>query len=218
MTAVGNAKGTGHLVHSRGSVTAIDETSTIVNSKAILTDTSETLTGLIKSSAHTVGGYSGGPLLDASGRVVDIDVSGAEKLGAVHLPYTHSIPVDRALAVVAQIHAGVSNDTVHVGPTTFLGILTGFAYHGGGPVEGCVDVYYAGECVKGVLPGGPASTLGLFVPAVINSLAGQYVTSHADVVRILNTRVPGENVQVQWLTPDAKSHTGAVTLAEGPPL
>jgi S1-C subfamily serine protease len=218
VAAVGNADGNGRLVLTHGSVISVDETTTAVNSMAILTYYTETMTGLIKSDAPTVGGDSGGPLLDDSGRVVGIDVSGSEKIGVVDIPRSYSMPIDRAQAIVAQIHAGASHDTVHVGPTPFLGLITGGTFVVDGVTEGCSTLPNQGDCVQSLLPDGPASALHPELPFLLTSIAGQTVNSHADVVEILNGHTPGQSVQVQWLTADGKSHTGTVTLTEGPPL
>jgi Trypsin-like serine proteases, typically periplasmic, contain C-terminal PDZ domain len=70
--AVGNAGGTGRLVSASGTVIATNQTITTQAEESVA---SETLNGLIQTDAAIVAGDSGGPLYDASGRVIGMDTA-----------------------------------------------------------------------------------------------------------------------------------------------
>lgn len=72
VTAVGNAGGTGRLVAASGTVTATSQTITTQAEESVA---SETLNGLIETDAAIVAGDSGGPLYNASGRVIGMDTA-----------------------------------------------------------------------------------------------------------------------------------------------
>ena len=102
------------------------------------------LTGLLQSSLQVLPGQeTGGPLVNLSGQVVGIDVGGA---GSGLHAKGFAIPVNRALAVARELHAG--------------GALTGqFAFRKGGsrwppwagyPAQGGRDL--GGSLRKGLSP------------------------------------------------------------------
>jgi S1-C subfamily serine protease len=76
VTAVGNAGGTGRLLSATGRVTGLGKTITASDGGS-----SEQLTGLIETDANVQPGDSGGPLLNASGRVVGMDTAGSTSGG-----------------------------------------------------------------------------------------------------------------------------------------
>jgi S1-C subfamily serine protease len=115
VTAVGNAGGTGTLTAAKGTIVSLKASITTAAEGPVA---SETLTGMIETTADVVSGDSGGPLYDADGEAVGIDTAasgGAEING-------YATPIQRALNIVQQIQSGKESGTVQVGSAPFLGV------------------------------------------------------------------------------------------------
>ena len=69
VTAVGNAGGTGTLTAAKGTVVSLKASITTAAEGPVA---SETLTGMIETTADVVSGDSGGPLYDADGEAIGI--------------------------------------------------------------------------------------------------------------------------------------------------
>jgi S1-C subfamily serine protease len=204
VTALGNAGGTGSLTRATGTVTALD-TSITANDDG---GGSETLTGLIETDANVQPGDSGGPLLDADGRVVGVDTAassagfGYQSISA-QTTAGYAVPIAAALSIVDQIESGESTSTVHVGGTAFLGVSLETSPYGG-------------VTVANVVSGGAADDAGLEAGDAITAVGGQSVTSPADVSSRLLSEHPGDTASVTYTTQDGVSRTVSVTLASGP--
>ena len=207
VTAVGNAEGAGTLVVSRGSVVATGRTITVRGVEG----EKHQLSGLIQTNAELHPGESGGPLLDASGRVIGINTA-ASTGWAFHSGSNegYAIPIDRAMAIARQIQAGRESASVHVGPTAFLGI----AVHASGYYD---DGYRTGVRVDNVLAGGPADRAGLERGDIITTIAGERVATPADVARIVARRHPGDTIRLTWIDDAGRRSSGHARLATGPP-
>jgi S1-C subfamily serine protease len=205
VTAVGNARGRGTLTSSTGKITALGRTITAGDGV-----NSERLAGLIQTDAALQPGDSGGPLLDASGRVVGIDT--AATTGFTFQSTAgggYAIPIDRAVSVARQIETGHSTATVHVGKTAFLGIQVGRT-SGFGDNQGGVPV-------GGVLAHSPAAKAGLGAGDLVVALDGHYVGSSNALVKLLLLRHPGQTTKLKWVDASGTTHVATVTLASGPP-
>ena len=115
VSAVGNGGGRDRLYRVTGTVQDLDDDITVSGDGA---SASHRLTGLIRSNAAVVPGYSGGPLFDAEGEVMGINTA-ASSGGA---PEGFAIPIGQSLAIVDQIKSGATNGTVRVGPKPVLGV------------------------------------------------------------------------------------------------
>jgi S1-C subfamily serine protease len=126
--AIGNEAGQGGsptvapgVISSLGrTIVASDQTSGLT----------ETLYGMLQTSADIRPGDSGGPLADAAGRVIGIDTAA----GGSTVYSGYAIPINQALPIARQIAAGQGggqgksgrqgkNGTVHIGLPAFLGTL-----------------------------------------------------------------------------------------------
>jgi S1-C subfamily serine protease len=197
--AVGNANGNGRLVSARGSITGLRRAITVSDD----TGGSENLAGLIETSAALQPGDSGGPLFDASGKVIGMDTAASRGFVSTAAD-SYAIPISKALSVAKQIVAGHTTARVHIGATAFLGIQV----QGGG--EG-------GLVLAGVVPGGPAEAAGLQAGDVITSIDGRPITTRSSLTSYLLTKKPGAKVTIGYIDPSGQSLTATLALASGPP-
>jgi S1-C subfamily serine protease len=199
----------------------------------------ETLHGMLQTSADIRPGDSGGPLAGADGRVIGIDTAAGGN--AVYSGY--AIPIDQAMPIAQQIAAGREGTHVQIGLPAFLGVLlpdssstspqqqAGQKLHQTGAVSGTGSGCTSGDTtsapasiapagtgalVDGVLCGTPAAQAGLFAGDVITSADGHAVTSPRSLTAILSRCRPGSQVALAWVAPGGSLHTAAVTLAAGP--
>ena len=211
VTATGNAGGTGRLVSTNGTITALGRTITASDEQ----NGGEQLTGLIETDATLEPGDSGGPLYDSSQRVIGMDTAASVGFSFQTAASTdgYAIPINRAVALAKQITAGRMTATVHVGGTPFLGVqvqdVDGYGFGLGSA---------SGGLVAGVVSGSPASQAGLSPGDVITAIAGRTVNSSSDVLTALLTKTPGTTVQLTWVDQAGSQRTASVTLASGPAL
>lgn len=208
VSAVGNAGGTGTLIVTTGKVTGLNRTITVSAEQGGTVQ----LSGLVETNASLHPGDSGGPLLDANGRVIGMNSaasSGFSFQGAASDGY--AIPIGRATSIAKQILAGRSSAQVHIGGTAFLGVqVQTSGYFTGG-------TYKAGELVLGVVPGSPVAKAGITAGDVITALNGHAVASQAALVALLLPHHPGDTITLTWVDQSSSTHSASVKLASGPP-
>jgi S1-C subfamily serine protease len=202
--ALGNAGGTGALRAAAGTVTGIDRAITVGDDQG----GSERLTGMIETSADVQSGDSGGPLMDASGRVVGMDTAASVTNGSARAADStgFAIQINRAMSIADQILHGDGSATVHIGGTAFLG------------VEVVDDTLGApGVVVALVVPGSPAEAAGLTPGDLITAVGDRAVSSPSDLTEIVAAQTPGAPVSAAYIDQDGASRTASVALASGPP-
>lgn len=202
----------------------------------------ETLHGMFQTSADIRPGDSGGPLADASGRVIGIDTAA----GGSTVYSGYAIPINQALPIARQIAAGHPAGThgLQIGLPAFLGVLLpGSASSGPGQQDsqeprqdgavtggsracsGTSDIpavpahvapVRSGALVGGVLCGTPADQAGILTGDVITSVAGQQISSPGSLTTLLRRYHPGSVVPLAWTGPDGSLHAAVVTLTAGP--
>jgi S1-C subfamily serine protease len=195
----------GYASVTRGRVTALHESVRAIDADG----TVEQLTGLIETDAPPPRGTSGGPLVDASGRVVGID---AAAWGGAAGGRGFAVPIATALAVVHRIESGHSGGTTHVGPTPFLGVgvAAAAAYANVTSTRGAL--------VAVVVPASPAARAGVANGDVITSIDGRAVAAPASLANlILRYGSAGGTVRVGWVDRYGLVHRATVRLASGPP-
>jgi S1-C subfamily serine protease len=213
VTALGNAGGTGTLTRVTGTITALGQT--IVASDAM--GSSEQLRGLIRTNAPVVAGDSGGPLLDASGRVVGMNTAASTgfTFRVSRSSVAYAIPIETALTLAKQIEAGTSSPTVHIGPTAFLGVeLTsaqaaalGFGQYGQAA---------AGVEIAAVVAGGPADRAGLKQGDLITAINGKAVSTSDRISALVLAKKPGTKLRIAYSDGFGDSGIAIVTLGAGP--
>jgi S1-C subfamily serine protease len=202
--AIGNAGGTGSLTTVAGRITGVAKTITAADDNG----SSETLRGLLETNANVQAGDSGGPLLNASGKVIGMDTAasqGNSRFGfaSSSSPDAYAIPIARALTVAQQITSGTSSATVHIGGTAFLGVQ--------------VEAMQQGALVAAVVPGGPADNAGLSAGVLITAIDGHAITDPTQVTAYLLTKKPGQQVALTYADQFGNTGSVSVTLGSGPP-
>jgi S1-C subfamily serine protease len=204
VTAVGNAGGTGRLVSSTGTITALGRAITVREDSG----GTARLSGLIQTDADLQPGDSGGPLLDAAGHVIGMDAAASSGFAFQSGGNEgYAIPIDKALALARQIQAGRSSAAVHVGPTAFLGVLAEPSQYADVP----------GALVAQVVAGGPVERAGIGPGDVITGIDGRAVSSSATIVKVLQAKRPGDTVRLTWIDQVGNRTTATVKLVSGPP-
>lgn len=203
VVAVGNAGGTGVLTTSPGAVTALDQTITAEDDQG----RNEKLGGVIQIEAGIRPGDSGGPLLDATGRVIGINTA-ASKSADPDVPGGRgfAVPITDALIVADHVRGGASVDTVHVGPTAVLGVTV--VDHTAIP---------AGAEVLEVLPGTAAEKIRLRPGDVVIRLDDAHIAGVESLTAQLDRHGPGDSVVVHWVDTSGNRFSATAVLTEGLP-
>ena len=121
--AVGNAGGQGgNPTVAQGVINATDRTITAGDEGS---GTTETLHGMLQTSAAIQPGDSGGPLANAAGKVIGMDTAASSSSTQSSSSSTmgYAIPINTALSIARQIADGKSSSTIQIGLPGFLGVL-----------------------------------------------------------------------------------------------
>jgi S1-C subfamily serine protease len=205
VTAVGNAGGVnGKPSSAPGKVTGLGRS--IVASDG--TGLSEQLVGLIRTDAALQPGDSGGPLLNAAGRVVGMDTAASVGFEFQSARESYAIPINRALATAKQIAAGPGSASIHVGSTPFLGVDVA-------PPQ--TDQGTTGAFVVDVVPGSPADQAGIVAGDTLTAIDGQSIASYAALSTLLLRHNAGASVTLAWIDQAGTTQTATVQTAAGPP-
>lgn len=200
----------------------------------------ETLHGMLQTSAQIEPGDSGGPLADASGAVVGVDTAA----GTGNSTVGYAIPIDGAMAVERQIAAGHAAPGITLGVAGFLGVLVpstnspsprlqarGERNAGGtgaAPAPSCLDTEAgagvpariaparSGALVAGVLCGTGAAAAGITAGDVIVAVAGHKVSSPDALTAIVSACHPGALVSVTWVATSGATRTSMILIDPAP--
>ena len=159
------------------------------------------LEGHIRTDAIPYPGFSGGPLIDADGKVIGINTSG---LG---MGNSLAIPVDVAWRVAANLK---EHGTVKRG---FLGVRSQFVDIPAEAQKALGREQAAGLLVVGVEDGSPAAESGLMVSDIIVGMAGEVVDNHDSLMAGLSGDVVGKPTELNLLR-GGKPETLKVTVVE----
>lgn len=180
VVAVGVPFGLGGTV-TAGVVSAFD--------RELVTPGGARVDGAIETDAATGPGNAGGPLVDATGTVIGVNLRGRGGAG-------FATPIDTAKQVADEIESSGSLHPPYLGMST-TALTPGLAELLGLTVE-------HGLLVSSVAPGGPASRAGIRgaqpgQPAsdVVIAIAGQALREPRDAVRAVMGKKPGQRVVVE---------------------
>jgi S1-C subfamily serine protease len=207
VTAVGNAGGTGTLTTAKGTVTQL-------NRSILVSDDSggaARLTGLIGANAAVEPGDSGGPLLNSAGAVIGMDTAASTGYVSRSASATqaYAIPIAKALSIVRDIDAGHASAQIHIGATSFLGILVTAPMRNG-------DFASQGVVIAGVTRGGPAAAAGLAPGDVITAIDGHATSTQSSVTAAILGKKPGTKATIRLIDSSGVARSATVTLASGP--
>ncbi|MDQ3147309.1 MAG: trypsin-like peptidase domain-containing protein [Actinomycetota bacterium] len=184
VVAVGNALNlTGTPTVTTGIVSAKD--------RSVETETGVVLDSLVQTDAAINQGNSGGPLVDATGKVIGVNTAiagGAENIG-------FAIAIDALKPLIERIKAGDGD----LGARPFLGVSTADLSGVNPDVLQNLGVSRTdGAFVAEVTPGSGAAEAGLETGDVILSIDGERVRTTADVGRVVAGGDPGDTVEIGY--------------------
>lgn len=242
--ALGNEAGQGGLpTVARGVISSTNRSIVASDQSSGLT---ETLHGVLQTSADIRPGDSGGPLANSAGQVVGMNTAaGSSGPGTGVTGY--AIPINTALSIARKIAAQRPAPGIQLGMPAFLGVLlpdssstnpaeqanqqagqqNGSASNSGRScLTGDASSYTAvpaaiapvkeGALVDGVVCGTPAADAGLVAGDVITGLGGHAIASASSLASILNRDRPQTRATLTWVTIDGVQHSLPVTLDTGP--
>ena len=148
---------------------------------------------LIQTTAITLPGNSGGPLIDEMGTVIGINT--AMGLSNAGHQFGFAIMIDEAIIkIIGQLKAG------QIPKHAFLGVVTadaGELDEIGPPAGGDIS----GAFIEMVLPGSPAQMAGLQKGDVIRAIDDKRIYSSDDLISRLNRAEPGQEIKIDAIRP-----------------
>jgi S1-C subfamily serine protease len=202
----------------------------------------ETLHGMLQTTARIQPGDSGGPLADAAGAVIGVDTAagtGGNEAG-------YAIPINTAMAAERRIALGRPGPGITLGVGGFLGVIIpsssaaspqaqaaeerslGTNPAGSAPQIGCLPTevgagvpdsvapVHSGALVDGVLCGTGAETAGIAAGDVIITADGRAVSSPDGLTAIVSDFRPGSVVEITWVSPEGATRASRVRLDSAP--
>ena len=139
-----------------------------------------TIENVIQTDAALNPGNSGGPLIDASGRVIGINsqiATGSPDGSGGSVGIGFAVPVDTAKAIIPQLQQEGHVERAYLG------------------VEGSTAA--GGVLVERVQPDSPAQSAGLHVADTLQTVDGRSVRSMSELSSILQGYEPGDVVEVE---------------------
>jgi serine protease Do len=163
------------------------------------------LDAFIQTDAAISFGNSGGPLIDANGRVVGITTAISAQASNIGF----AIPINQVVSVLPQLreHGRVSRGYIGVGLAALTPVLQQALRLG--PSRGAL--------VQNVSPDTPAERAGLRTYDVITAADGRAIKSDEELIRYISSRAPGVPASLEvWRDGGVRSLT--VKLTERPPV
>ena len=199
VVAIGNVHGRGGApAVTTGTISALDRSITATND---ITHESESLSGMIETSATIRAGNSGGPLVDDHAVVIGMNTA-ADTGGT----FGYALPIDRVSAIAAAIEQGRSGGGIVLGLRAFLGVV------GQPPKAGTKPT---GVEISRVVENEPAVEGGIEAGDVIVDLDGTPTPTVSVLQRLVLARKPGDVVTVTFQGQNGLQ-TSSVTLVGGP--
>jgi S1-C subfamily serine protease len=190
-----------------------------------------TIDDAVQTDAAINPGNSGGPLLDSRGTVIGVNAQIASESGGFE-GVGFAVPIDTVKGVVEQLIT--TGEVVHgyIGVRMFPAGIDEISAYTGLSKEQLADEYGLpgnGAIVSEVTAGGPAAEAGIeggeeheiggiSVPLgdVITGIDGNPVSSPDDVIEVVNSAKPGDELRLTVVTPGEEARLLKLTVGERP--
>jgi S1-C subfamily serine protease len=160
-----------------------------------------TITGLIQTDASISSGNSGGPLVDARGRVIGINTAVAtSNLGQAVENIGFAIDIDRAMEVVERLRQEAPT-TTQARPRAYLGVTVS------DPTDGS-----RGALITAVEPDSPAEGAGLRAGDLVTAVDDRRIDDAASLVDAIRRSDPDDEVRLTIVGPDREERQVTVRL------
>ena len=172
------------------------------------------LHGLIQTDAAINSGNSGGPLVDASGRVIGVTTALADQAQGIGF----AIPIDIAKPIMQQAMAGTKLSRPFIG-ISYIAVNAGLAAKNNLPLDHGAWVHKEdgnGNAVDAVVTDGPADQGGIKTGDIITEIEGQAIDATNLLEDTLVQFAPGRTISIQLLR-GSQYLTVRVTLGTRPP-
>jgi len=245
--ALGNAEGRGGATPAPGIINALDRS---IQASDEGSGSTENLYHMLQTNALIQQGDSGGALANSAGQVIGMitaaNTAASGQSGSSGGELGFAIPVNSALSIARQIHAGRPSATVYIGLPGFLGVEVATS-SSANPQQQAADAQQsspgsraaagsgsacqvnnadgvpariapiaAGALVLGVICDTAAMSAGMVAGDVITSVAGQPITTPGSLTGVTAKYHPGAIVRVIWVSLDGVEHTTLMKLGAGP--
>ena len=190
-----------------------------------------TIDNAVQTDAAINPGSSGGPLLDSRGTVIGVNSQIQSSTGSFQ-GVGFAIPVNTVKNVVEQLITTGEVEHGYIGVQMFdAGVAELASYAGSSPEEFAeeYEIPESGAIVVEATEGGPAAQSGISggeereiadlpVPLgdVITDIEGTPVRSPEDVISVVNSRKPGDNVEMTVVSPGEEPRQVELQLGSRP--
>ncbi len=147
------------------------------------------LQGVLQTDAAINPGNSGGALIDMNGRLVGINTAGASAGTAENVGF--AIAIDSALPVIEDILDGGDEGRA------WLGVIVASVDTATAAAQLGLDPDVRGALIQDIVADRPAEQAGLRAGHLLVEVAGEEITSAADLTRVLADLRPDQRVEVR---------------------